>query len=94
MPAGMIASASNNHVWISCSNSSARESCWASFVVRPDGVICGRLARNRAGVLITTLDDKERYYDSTAAWRGRAMRGVLHSGRLVKDPRSRARKSL
>jgi len=33
-------------------------------------------------------------YDSTAAWRGRAMAGVLHSGTLVSDPRSEDRASL
>jgi hypothetical protein len=33
-------------------------------------------------------------YDSTAAWRGRAMAGVLHSGTLVSDPRSEDRTSL
>jgi predicted amidohydrolase len=94
MPAGMIASASNNHLWISCSNSSARESCWPSFVVRPDGVMLGRLVRNRAGVLVSTIDDRARYYDSTAAWRRRAARGVLHSGRLVDDERSKSRQTL
>ena len=90
----MIASASNNHVWISCSNSSARESCWPAFVVRPDGVVSGKLRRNVAGVLVTEIGANDRYYDSTAAWRGRAARGVFHSGRLVKDPRSSARRSL
>ena len=30
----------------------------------------------------------ELVYDSTAAWRERAMTGVLHSGEVVNDPRS------
>ena len=34
----VIAEAANNHVWISCPNSSARQSCWPSFFVRPGGV--------------------------------------------------------
>lgn len=32
--------------------------------------------------------------DSTVAWRGRAMRGVLHSGSLVRDRRSDERRKL
>jgi predicted amidohydrolase len=94
MPATMQASAASNHVWISCSNTSARESCWAGFFVRPDGVVTGRLRRNVAGVLISKVDSREPYYDSTRAWRDRAMRGVLHSGRLVRDARSRERRAL
>lgn len=88
MRAGMITAAADNHVWISCPNSSAHRSCWPSFVVRPDGVVTGRLRPDRAGVLLTTIDPAAPYYDSTAAWRGRAVAGRLHSGRLVVDPRS------
>ena len=49
MPAGMTAAAASNHVWISCPNSSAPESCWGAFFVRADSVTTGRLPRNRAG---------------------------------------------
>jgi deaminated glutathione amidase len=91
MPATMTAAAAANHVWISCPNSSARESCWGSFFVRADGVTTGRLPRNRAGVLISTVDTGAELYDSTAAWRARAMAGVLYSGTLVVDPRSQLR---
>jgi predicted amidohydrolase len=94
MPATMIAEAANNHVWISCPNSSARESCWPSFFVRPDGVVTGRLRRNTAGVLISEMDTDEEIYDSTAAWRDRAMSGILHSGTLVRDARSERRARL
>jgi predicted amidohydrolase len=94
MPAAMQAAAASSHVWISCSNTSARESCWPSFFVRPDGVITGRLRSNAAGILLSTLDTGQRIYDSTVAWRDRAMRGVLHSGRLVRDARSESRTQL
>jgi len=93
MPATMQAAAASSHVWISASNTSARESCWPAFFVRPDGVITGRLRRHRAGVLVSTVDTKARLYDGSAAWRKRAMRGVLHSGALVRDARSRNRTS-
>ena len=94
MPAGMHSAAADNYLWISCSNTSARESCWASFIVRPDGVCVGRLRRNVAGVLCTSVDPTTEYYDSTALWRDRAMRGVFHTGRIAKDKRSDDRTSL
>lgn len=88
MPATMRSYAANNYVWISCPNSSRPESCWPSFFVRPDGIVAGRLRRNVAGVLISTADTNKKSYDSTVAWRDRAMHGVFHSGTLVKDSRS------
>jgi predicted amidohydrolase len=94
MPATMIAEAANNHVWISCPNSSARESCWPSFFVRPDGVVTGRLRRNTTGVLVSEVDTDEPIYDSTVSWRDRAMDGLFHSGTLVRDERSEERTRL
>lgn len=94
MPATMQAAAASSHVWISCSNTSARQSCWASFFVRPDGVITGRLRRNITGILISIVDTKAQIYDSTVAWRDRAMQGVYHSGVLVSDKRSGKRTEL
>ncbi len=87
-PAMMHAAAGSNYMWISCSNSSAFRSCWPSFFVRPDGVITGRLGLHEAGVLLSVVDLQARYYDSTTAWRNRAMEGKLHSGELDSDPRS------
>jgi predicted amidohydrolase len=94
MPAAMTTAAATNHMWISCPNSSARVSCWPSFFVRADGVTTGRLRLHAAGVLISTVDVEAELYDSTAAWRDRAMDGVLHSGTLVDDPRSSDRTAL
>ena len=94
IPSTVHGSAANNYLWISCSNTSARESCWPSFMVRPDGVVTGKLRRNVAGVLISTIDPRKRFYDSTAAWRERAMNGQYHSGTLVSDPRSADRLAL
>jgi predicted amidohydrolase len=93
MPATSTAEAANNAFWISAANTSARESCFGGFFVRPDGVTTGRLPRHRTGLLLSRVDPAAPLYDSTAAWRARAMRGVLHSGTLVSDPRSRARRS-
>lgn len=94
MPASMHAAAASSHVWISCANTSARHSCFPAFFVRPDGVVTGRLRRHRAGVLISEVDTDADLYDSTVSWRGRAMRGIYHSGKLVDDPRSRNRSEL
>ncbi|MDA3625090.1 carbon-nitrogen hydrolase family protein [Saccharopolyspora sp. WRP15-2] len=94
MPAAMTAAAASNHVWISCPNSSAPESMWPAFFVRADGVTVGRARRNAPGVLVTTVDTEADVYDSTAAWRDRAIAGVLHSGTPVEDERSRNRTSL
>ncbi len=92
VPPTMQGHAASNAMWISCNNTSARESSWPSFFVRPDGLITGHLVRNRAGILFSTVDTKEKLYDASEAWRDRAMRGVYHSGKLVKDRRSVARK--
>lgn len=93
-PAAMIASASNNYMWISCPNSGTRSSCWGSFVVRPDGIIADKLPRHKAGVLLTVMDTEAEFYDSTVAWRDRAIKGVYHSGELVQDARSDDRTAL
>jgi len=94
MPAAMHSAAADNYLWISCSNTSAPQNCWASFSVRPDGVIVGQLKRTEPGILITEIDPMLKHYDSTKHWRGRAMRGIFHSGELREDPRSADRTSL
>ncbi len=46
----------NNYLWISGSNTCKKESSFPAFVVRPDGKVSGKLARNRSGVLISKID--------------------------------------
>jgi predicted amidohydrolase len=94
VPPTMQAYAANNYLWISANNTTARESSWPSFFVRPDGVITGRLANHRPGILITTVDTRAKLYDASEAWRDRAMRSVYHSGTLVRDKRSSLRTAL
>ena len=91
MPATMVSYAANNYLWISCSNTSAIESCWASFFVRPDGVVTGRLKKNKEGILMTEIDTDKKYYDATEAWRERAINGIYFSGERVKDLRDRTK---
>ena len=76
------ANAANNYLWISASNTSARESCFASFVARPDGKMLHQLKRNVTGIVISKIDAKIQYADPSAPWRKRAYKGILHSGRL------------
>jgi predicted amidohydrolase len=94
MPASVQAASTANYVWVSCSNSSARHSCFPSFFVRADGIITGRLQRHRAGVLLTTIDTRQKLYDGTVGWRERAMQGIFHSGTVVTDRRSSDRTHL
>jgi len=91
MPSSMIAAAASSHMWISCPNSSAKESCWGSFFVRADGVITGQIERHSTDILISSVDTEEDLYDSTCAWRKRVLSGTLHSGSLVQDERSNNR---
>lgn len=88
VPATMQCRAAENHIWISANNSTARPSRWASFAVRPDGLITGQLKLHRPGVLITDTILGPNFFDAPGPWREAAMNGQLHSGQLVNDPRS------
>ncbi len=88
VPATMSCRAAENHMWVSANNSTTRPSRWASFSVRPDGEIVGRLQVHRPGVLLTDMPLDPNFFDAPGPWREAAMNGTLHSGRLVSDPRS------
>jgi predicted amidohydrolase len=88
VPATLQTYAANNGMWISASNTSRKASCWPGFFVQPDGVITGRLVNNRAGMLLSKIETGRKFYDPSAPWRDRAMRGIYHSGTLVRDRRS------
>lgn len=93
MRPSLQARAATNYFWISASNSSAYYS-WPSVFIQPDGVILGQLEANRPGVMVNIADTTREYYDASRHNRDRAMEGVLNSGQLVEDPRSRDRQSL
>jgi len=88
VPATMSCRAAENHLWVSANNSTTRPSRWASFTVRPDGQIMGKLTKHKPGVLITDMPLDPTFFDAPGPWRERAMCGVLHSGELRDDPRS------
>jgi predicted amidohydrolase len=93
MRPSLQARAATNYFWISASNSSAYYS-WPSVFIQPDGAILGQLVANRPGVMVNIADTTTEYYDASRHNRDRAMKGILNSGQLVDDPRSRDRKSL
>lgn len=93
VPPTMQTYAANNAMWISSNNTCAHYSSWPSFFVQPDGVISGRLRQHTAGVLISRVDTAKKFYDASEDWRDRAMKGVLHSGAVVRDARSANRRS-
>ena len=94
VPPTLQAYAANNHMWVSSTNTSTPISRWPSFFVNPDGTISGRLINSKPGVLISTVDTKIKYYDAPKLWRDRAIKGIYHSGTLVKDPRSKNKTNL
>jgi predicted amidohydrolase len=88
LPATVQGHAACNHLWISAANTSKRLSAMGAMLVRPDGLIVGKAPRNRAHVLLGTVDTALELEDLSAPWRRRAASGVLHSGETVSDPRS------
>lgn len=88
VPATMQCRAAENHFWVSANNSTTRPSMWASFAVRPDGLVTGKLQQHRPGVLLTDMALDPSYFDAAALWRERAMSDILNSGELVSHPRS------
>lgn len=78
-----------NYVWVSANNASGYYQRWPSVFIQPDGRIVASLRAHSAGAMVNTIDLTKACYDASAVYRPAAMRGVLHSGRLVKDPRSR-----
>lgn len=91
--AGCQAAAASNYFAVSANNGTCKYA-WPSFVVNAEGIIISRAAPHRPAVLINKIDTNEKLYDASAAWRQRSMKGILHSGKLVADPRSRNRRAL
>jgi len=76
-----------NNLFMSINNSNGYYSNWPSSFITPDGQIAAALRRNVAGIMVNTVDLKKVFYDAAGPYRDRAIRGVLHSGTPVKDPR-------
>ncbi len=83
-----------NYFWVSMNNSSGHYSSWPSVFIQPDGAIAASLPSNRPGVMVNTIDTTRQFYDASAPFRKLALKGVLNSGKLVRDARQRNRKTL
>lgn len=94
MPTTVRARAATNYTWVSANNSSGYYQSWSSFLTQPDGAVLKTLPRHRAGVTVNTVDTGQAFYDASAPYRERAMKGTLYSGAPAKDTRSRNRQSL
>jgi len=79
IPGTVRGNAANNHLWISASNTSRKESNFAAFMVQPDGRLLKKLKRNRSGVLISKIDADEKFYDPSKPWRDRVLKGTFSS---------------
>ncbi len=83
-----------NYFWVSMTNSAGYYSLWPSILIQPDGAIAAALPQNRAALMVNTIDTTRDFYDASAPFRARAIRGVLHSGTLIDDPRQKNTKTL
>lgn len=93
VPATLQAAAASNYFTVSATNGT-RKYAWPSFVVSAEGLVVSKASAHRSAILINKIDTKKKLYDASAAWRGRCMRGIFHSGTLVRDDRSRKRNML
>jgi predicted amidohydrolase len=90
MPATQQARAATNYMWLSVSNASNHYQLWSSSFVTPEGRILQKLRRHRSGLIVNTVDTEEKFADKSS-YRDLAIRGILHSGTAVDDPRSQRR---
>lgn len=90
MPITSQARAATNYFYISLTNSSATES-WPCHFITPDGLIQNKLATNIPGILISTVDISNEFYDASGRFRDNAINGILNSGETIQDPHSNNR---
>ena len=86
--------AATNHFWVSMSNSSGYYAPYPSCFIQPDGKVVRQLRSNRSGLMVNTVDLNRTFYDPMSDFRDIAIRGQLHNGRTVDDPRSSRTKSI
>ncbi len=90
MPPTARARAATNAMFISMNNSSVKYA-WPSRFITPDGLVADVLPLHEPGVMVNEVDTGRAYYDASGPYRADAIRGKLHSGEVVEDPRSRDR---
>mgnify|MGYP005838492159 CR=1 FL=1 len=90
IPATLQARAADNFMWLSASNASDSYQLWPSLFITPEGRVVQRLRRHRTGLMVNAVDTEQEFPDK-CSFKDLAIRGVLHSGTVVRDPRSRGR---
>ena len=75
----MQGDAASNYLYISANNSSGYYQSWPSLFILPDGTVASAAPQHRTALLVNEISSSDRYYDAAAAFRDRAMRGVLYS---------------
>lgn len=71
--------AASNYLYISANNSSGYYQSWPSMFILPDGTVPSTAPQHRTALLVNEISSTDKYYDAAAAFRDRAMRGVLYS---------------
>jgi len=75
--------AATNYFWVSMSNSSGYYSPYSSCFIQPDGKIVRKLAANRPGVMINTVDLSKEFYDPMKGFRDMVIAGALSNGAKI-----------
>ena len=78
-----------NYFWVSMSNCSAYYSPYPSCFIQPDGRIVRQLKFHRPGMMVHTVDIKQKFIDIMVRFRPLALKGILFNGPELDDPRSR-----
>jgi len=87
MPTSARVRAATNSFYMSLTNSSAPYS-WPCYFITPDGLVSKKLPANKPGILISSIDITEKFYDAARPYRMDAIGGKLNSGEVVEDPKS------
>jgi predicted amidohydrolase len=92
MPVSAQVRAATNSFYMSLTNSCAPYS-WPCYFITPDGLVSKKLPANKPGILISSIDITEKFYDASKPYRLDAIGGKLNSGDVVEDPKSKDRTS-
>ncbi len=93
MPVTARTRAATNYFYMSLTNSSAPSS-WPCYFITPDGLVGGKMAEDKPGILVSDVDLSEKYYDASKPYRNNALEGKLSSDDSPEHPRYSDRKSL
>jgi predicted amidohydrolase len=91
----MQSHAATNHFWVSMANSSGYFSPYPSCFIQPDGKIVKQLRANHSGMMINTVDLKQKFYNPMKEFRQIAIDGKLDNNiGKINDYRSKNRTCL